>query len=67
MVVSPLVDENLKRELQKVLLDMALDRQGQQALAEIGVERFVQIEPAAYESARRLVEQYQQEGEGDSD
>ena len=67
VVVSPLVDENLKRELQKVLLDMALDRQGQQALAEIGVERFVQIEPAAYESARRLVEQYQQEGEGDSD
>lgn len=67
VVVSPLVDENLKRELQKVLLDMALDEQGQQALAEIGVERFLQIEPMAYESARRLVEEYQREGEGVSD
>lgn len=61
VVVSPLVDENLKRELQKVLMDMALDPGGQQALTEIGVEQFVQIHESAYDGARRLVEQYHQE------
>ncbi len=61
VVVSPLVDENLKRELQKVLMDMALDPDGQQALVEIGVERFVRIKESAYDGARQLVEQYHQE------
>ncbi len=67
VVVSPLVDENMKRELQKVLLDMALDPQGQQALTEIGVERFVKIEEAAYDATRQFVEQYHQGGIDGSD
>ncbi|MFN7035822.1 MAG: phosphate/phosphite/phosphonate ABC transporter substrate-binding protein [Bellilinea sp.] len=66
VVVSPLVDENLKRELQKVLMDMALDPGGQQALTEIGVEQFVQIHESAYDGARRLVEQYHQEDNASS-
>ena len=67
VVVSPFVDEHLKWELQKALMDMVFDPEGRQALAEIGVERFVQIEEAAYDGARRLVEQYHQENNGTSD
>lgn len=66
VVVSPLVNADLKNELQKVLLNMALDEKGQQALAEIGVERFVQIDPSAYDSAGRLFQQAVLEGEGGS-
>ncbi|GIV65098.1 MAG: phosphonate ABC transporter substrate-binding protein [Bellilinea sp.] len=67
VVVGPQVDDNLKRELQKVLLNMAFDPQGQQALSEIGVERFVNIEEEAYEGARQLVQQYHLEDDSGSD
>lgn len=63
VVVSPMVDENLKRELQIVLLDMALDPQGQKALSEIGVERFVKIEESAYDETRQFLKQYLQGGD----
>jgi len=55
VVVSPNVRPQLKAELQSLLLSLADDPQGQQALQAIGVERFVVIDDSAYDSARELL------------
>jgi phosphonate transport system substrate-binding protein len=54
VVVSPSVRPQLKAELQALLLGTADDPEGQAALQAIGVERFVEITDAAYQSARVL-------------
>ena len=55
VVVSPNTRPQLKAELQSLLLSLADDPQGQQALQTIGVERFVLIDDSAYDSARELL------------
>lgn len=55
VVVSPKLDENLKRELQKVLLNMGDTSEGRKALEAIGVEKFTTIDDHAYDSIRNLL------------
>lgn len=55
VVVSPKVDQDLKRELQKVLLGMGDTPEGLSALEAIGVEKFTTIDDHAYDSIRILV------------
>ena len=56
MVVSPGIRPQLKATLQRLLIDMDDDADGRQALRVLGVERFVPIDDAAYESVRQLVQ-----------
>lgn len=55
VVVSPKLDENLKRELQKVLLGMGDTPEGKKALEAIGVEKFTTIDDHAYDDVRSLL------------
>jgi phosphonate transport system substrate-binding protein len=55
VVVSPFTRPQIKDELQSVLLEMADDPTAEDALASIGVGRFVLIDDSAYESVRSLV------------
>ena len=55
VVVSPKLDENLKRELQKVLLNMGDNPEGTKALEAIGVEKFTTIDDHAYDDIRNLL------------
>lgn len=55
VVVSPKLDENLKRELQKVLLNMGDTSEGRKALEAIGVEKFTTIDDHAYDDIRNLL------------
>lgn len=55
VVVSPNLDPDLKRELQKVLLGMADTAEGREALASIGVEKFTTIDDHAYDDVRSLL------------
>ena len=55
VVVSPKLDENLHRELQKVLLNMGDDADGRKALESIGVEKFTTIDDHAYDDVRNLL------------
>ena len=55
VVVSPFTRPQVKAELQALLLNMASDPESQNALASIGVERFVLIDDGAYNSVRALV------------
>lgn len=55
VVVSPKVDENLKRQLQKVLLNMSDSAEGRKALEAIGVEKFTTIDDHAYDDVRNLL------------
>ncbi len=54
IVISPKARPQLKATLQELLYDMVNDPEGRQALAALGVERFVPINDDAYDSARRL-------------
>ncbi|MBI3163296.1 MAG: phosphate/phosphite/phosphonate ABC transporter substrate-binding protein [Chloroflexi bacterium] len=55
VVVSPFTRPQIKDELQSVLLKMADDPTAEDALASIGVERFVLIDDSAYDSVRALM------------
>ncbi len=55
VVISPFTRPQVKEDLQFLLLGMANDSTAQEALASIGVERFVLIEDNAYDSVRALV------------
>lgn len=54
VVVSPFTRPQVKADLQTLLLGMADDPASSEALASIGVERFVLIEDKAYDSVRIL-------------
>jgi phosphonate transport system substrate-binding protein len=56
VVVSPFTRPQVKADLQSLLLAMADDPAARDALASIGVERFVVIDDSAYGSARDLVD-----------
>ena len=55
VVVSPFTRPQVKADLQSLLLEMANDPASGEALASIGVERFVLIDDSAYDSVRALV------------
>lgn len=55
VVVSPFTRPQVKADLQTLLLAMAEDPASSEALASIGVERFVLIDDSAYDSVRSLV------------
>ena len=55
VVVSPKLDENLKRQLQKVLLNMNDNADGRMALESIGVEKCTTIGDHAYDNVRSLL------------
>ena len=55
VVVSPMIRPQVKAELQTLFLEMADDPTAREALASIGVERFVVIDDSTYDSVRTLV------------
>ena len=55
VVVSPKLDEGLKRQLQKTLLNMGDTAEGRKALEAIGVEKFTTIDDHAYDDVRSLL------------
>jgi phosphonate transport system substrate-binding protein len=55
VVVSPFTRPQVKADLQALLLAMADDPASSEALASIGVQRFVMIDDSAYDSVRTLV------------
>lgn len=55
VVVSPFTRPQVKEELQSLLLDMANDPAARQALASMGVERFVLIDDNVYDGVRALM------------
>lgn len=55
VVVSPLTRPQVKAELQALLLEMADDPAAREALASIGVGRFVLIDDSVYDSVRALI------------
>lgn len=57
VVVGPNTRPQLRAELADVLLGMADNAEGQQALAAIGIDRFVLIDDSAYENVRDLIRQ----------
>lgn len=56
VVVAPQIRPQLRAELQTVLLQMADDPAGRTALTAAGIDRFLTIEDAAYDSVRELEE-----------
>lgn len=55
VVVSPKLDPDLKRELQKVILSMEETEEGKIALESIGIETFTTIDDHAYDDVRNLL------------
>ncbi len=55
VVVSPKLDANLRRQMQKVLLNMNDTADGRLALESIGVEKFTTIDDHAYDNIRSLL------------
>ncbi len=55
VVVSPKLDPDLKRELQKVILGLGETEEGKKALESIGIERFTTIDDHAYDDVRNLL------------
>lgn len=55
-VVHPDLDPDLKEQLRQVLLTMDQNEAGREALATLGVDRFVPGEKAWYDSAREVLE-----------
>ena len=55
VVVSPKLDKDLKRELQKILFSMGDTAEGRKALESIGVEKFTTIDDHAYDAIRTLL------------
>ncbi|MFW6097355.1 MAG: phosphate/phosphite/phosphonate ABC transporter substrate-binding protein [Chloroflexota bacterium] len=56
VVTGPHTRPQLAAELQAILLDMHDNPEGREALAAAGIDSFVTIDDAAYDSVRRLVE-----------
>lgn len=54
VVVSPDIRPQLRAELQAIFLEMHKDPQGQDALAILGIDRFIILEDNAYDTAREL-------------
>lgn len=54
VVVHPDIDPDLRAGLLTVLLGMSADAAGQAALARLRIDRFVEIDPAAYQSLRAM-------------
>ena len=55
VVVSPFTRPQVKADLQSLFLEMADDLTARDALASIGVDRFVPIDDSAYDSVRALM------------
>ncbi len=55
VVVNPNLRPQIKAELQSILLEMSNDPAGREALAAIGVEKFVTITNSTYASVRSLL------------
>lgn len=58
VVVNPSLRPQTKAEFQAILLEMATDPAGQDALAAIGVDKFVSIEDSTYEPVRSLMQDF---------
>lgn len=54
VVVHPDIDPDLRAGLLTVLLGMSADAAGRAALARLRIDRFVEIDPAAYQSLRAI-------------
>jgi phosphonate transport system substrate-binding protein len=57
VVTSPLLRPQVRANLQNILLEMANDAAGREALHALDVDRFVLIEDSAYDSVRDLESQ----------
>ena len=55
LTVSPALDVGVRERVRAVLLEMDKDVEGQTALAELGVDRFVPIEDSAYDAIRAML------------
>ncbi|MEW6085707.1 MAG: phosphate/phosphite/phosphonate ABC transporter substrate-binding protein [Chloroflexota bacterium] len=55
VVISPLTRPQVKADIQNLLLGMSNDPNTKDALASIGVERFVLIDDGAYDGVRKLL------------
>ena len=55
VVVPPTLPPRQKAQLSEILLAMHEDAQGQAVLRELGIDRFVPVENAAYDGVRKLV------------
>ncbi|HID63474.1 MAG TPA: phosphate/phosphite/phosphonate ABC transporter substrate-binding protein [Anaerolineae bacterium] len=56
VVVHPELDADLKQQLRDILLGLDGDEGGREALAELGIERFVTVGDSLYDSARRVLD-----------
>ena len=56
VVISPFTRPQVKADIQTLLLGMSEDPEAQEALASIGVERFVLIDDGAYDGVRELID-----------
>lgn len=63
VVVNPNLRPQVKASLQALLLEMADDPAGLEALSATGIERFVTIDDSAYESVRSLMSNISLNGE----
>jgi len=57
VVTSPNIRLQLRAELQAILMNMAHDAAAQSALRALGIDGFIPIDDAAYDSVRRLQEE----------
>ncbi len=55
LVVSPALDPALRERVRNALLEMSQDEEGTDALAALGVDRFVPIDDSAYDSIRQML------------
>jgi phosphonate transport system substrate-binding protein len=56
VVVGPNIRPQLRATLQNILLEMHTTPEGQKVLATLGIEKFVFIEDAAYNSIRQIIQ-----------
>lgn len=54
VVVSPLLDNELKKQLRDILLTADRDDQGREALRMMGVDRFIVLEDSTYNSIKEM-------------
>lgn len=57
VVVPPNLSPKLKAQLRQILLDMADDPEGRPILDGLGIDRFVELDDAAYDTARQVIQQ----------
>jgi len=55
VVVPPNLSPKLKAQLRQILLDMADDPEGRPILQKLGIDRFVELDDEAYDSARQVI------------